>query len=246
MDLYNRSSEAQVRGRSMDVGLRAHMLHVYNYMASALLLTGLIAYFAGTSEAFLGMVLREGADGSVGMSGLGWLITFAPLAMTMFIGVRSDKLNYNTLQLCFWGFATLMGLSFYSIFIVYTAESIARVFFITAGTFGLLSIYGYSTKKDLTSWGTFLQVGLIAMLLVSLVNMFLLKSSGLSLMMSYVGVLLALGLTAYDTQKVKEMHYQYGGEGELAKKASLLGALSLYFSFIYLFVHLLRILGERR
>lgn len=246
MDLYNRRSQADSQTRAVDAGLRAHMLHVYNYMASALIFTGLIAYFAGTSSQFLGMVLQVSADGRAGLSGLGWLITFAPVAMVLFIGVRARAMNYNTLQLCFWGFATLMGLSLFSVFAVYTGASIARVFFITAGTFGLLSIYGYSTKKDLTSWGTFLQVGLIAMFFVSLANLFLFESSGLSMLLSYLGVLLALGLTAYDTQKVKELYYQFGGQGEMAKKASLMGALSLYFDFIYLFVHLLRIMGDRR
>jgi FtsH-binding integral membrane protein len=139
-----------------------------------------------------------------------------------------------------------MGLSLFSIFLIYTGQSILQVFFVTAGTFGLLSMYGYTTKKDLTSWGTFLSVGVIAMFVVSIVNVFFLKSSGLSLAMSYIGVLLALGLTAYDTQKVKEVYYTTGGSPDAVKRASILGALSLYFDFIYLFINLLRIMGERR
>jgi FtsH-binding integral membrane protein len=248
MNLYNRGSQAQAQtqSREMDAGLRAHMLHVYNYMTSALILTGLISYFAGTSPQFLSLVMSVSADGRVGLSGLGWVVALAPIAMVLLIGVKANSFSYSTLQTLFWGFAALMGLSLFSIFVVYTAESIARVFFITAGTFGLMSMYGYATKKDLTSWGTFLQVGLIAIFFVSIANMFFFKSSGMGLLISYAAVFIAIGLTAYDTQKVKEMYYKYGSVSEQAKKASLMGALKLYFDFIYLFVHLLRIMGDRR
>lgn len=246
MNMFDRSnSAAQSQSTAVDAGLRAHMLNVYNYVASALLLTGLVSYFAGHSEAFLSMMLSVNASGQVGMSGLGWIVALAPVAMVLLIGVRANKMSYNTLQLCFWGYATLMGLSLFSIFLLYTGESITRVFFITAATFGLMSMYGYTTKKDLTSWGSFLFVGVMAMFFVGIANAFFFKSSGLSLVMSFIGVVLAIGLIAYDTQKVKEYYY-LAGSVENKKKASLLGALSLYFDFIYLFIHLLRILGERR
>lgn len=248
MNPWNRQSAAVEQGqtRAIDQGLRSHMLRVYNYMASGVLLTGIIAYFAGTSPAFLNLVIQQGADGRIGLSALGFIIAFAPLALVLVMGFRANKMSAESLQMMFWGYASLMGLSLFSIFLVYTGESILKVFFVTAGTFGLLSIYGYTTKRDLTSMGSFLIVGVWAVLLVSIANMFM-QSSGLSLALSYVGVLLALGLTAYDTQKIKDVYYMAASAGEGAvKRAATLGALSLYFDFIYLFVNLLRIMGDRR
>lgn len=235
----------QSQSAAVDAGLRGYMLKVYNYMASGVLLTGVIAYLAGTSPAFLNLVLSQGADGRVGVSLLGYGIMFAPLAMVFFMMFRLRAMSTQALQATFWVYAAAVGLSLFSIFLIYTQTSILRVFFVTAGTFGLLSIYGYTTKRDLTSWGTFLMVGLWAVLITSLVNMFL-KSSGLQMALSYIGVLLALGLTAYDTQKVKEVYYQTVGSVDAVKRASILGALNLYMDFVYLFVNLLRILGDRR
>lgn len=248
MNAWNRpSATAQSQARAIDQGLRAHMLRVYNLMASGVLLTGLVAFFVGQSEAFLRAVLAVNAAGQVtGMAPLGWIIALAPVAMVFFIGFRARHMSAQALQLAFWGYAGLFGLSLFSIFLVYTGESILRVFFYTAGTFGLLSIFGYTTKRDLTSWGTFLFVGLWAMFITTLVNAFFLHSSGLQMVMSYIGVLLALGLTAYDTQKVKESYYLTAGDAEGAKKSAILGALTLYFDFIYLFVNLLQIMGDRR
>ena len=221
------------------------MLKVYNYMASGVLLTGIIAYVAGTSPAFLNAVLVQGADGRMGMSPLGWIIALAPIGMAFFMMFKLRSMSTQAVQATFWVYAALMGLSLFSIFLIYTQTSILRVFFITAGTFGLLSMYGYTTKKDLTSWGSFLFVGIIAVFLVSILNMFL-HSSGLQLIMSYVGVALALGLTAYDTQKVKELYYVYGSSEAGIKHSSIMGALTLYFDFIYLFINMLRIMGDRR
>ncbi len=248
MALWEKQSVATAQARTVerDEGLRAYMLKVYNYMTCALILTGLVSYFAGTSDAFIGAMLTQTASGTVTMSGLGWLVALAPVAMVFFIGLRAHKLSPGELQAAFWGYATLMGLSLFSVFLIYTGESITRVFFITAATFGLMSMYGYTTKKDLTSWGSFLFVGVMAMFLVSIANVLFFKSSGLSLVMSYIGVLLAIGLTAYDTQKVKELYYQNAYNEEGQKKASILGALTLYFDFIYLFINLLRIMGDRR
>ncbi len=246
MNPWNRGT-AEVQSQStaaVDAGLRSYMLKVYNLMTSGVLLTGIIAYFAGNSPAFLNLVMAQGANGAVGLSPLGWIIAFAPVAMVFFIGFRARHMSAGAVQGLFFGYAALMGLSLFSIFLVYTGASILKVFFITAGTFGLLSMYGYTTKKDLTSWGTFLMVGIWAMFLVSIANVFFFKLSGLSLVMSYVGVFLALGLIAYDTQKVKEIYYTTSGEG--LQKAASLGALSLYFDFIYLFINLLRIMGDRR
>lgn len=249
MNPWNRQEAAVSQGqaRAMDQGLRSYMLRVYNYMTSGVLLTAIVAYFAGNSQAFLNLMLSVNANGQAGLSGLGYLVAFAPVAMVLVLGFRAHKMSAEALQMAFWGYATLMGLSLFSIFLVYTGASILKVFFVTAGTFGLLSMYGYTTKKDLTSWGTFLFVGLWAVFLTTLANVFLFKSSGLDMALSYVGILLALGLTAYDTQKVKENYYMAAGAGEAAvKRASTLGALSLYFDFIYLFINLLRVLGDRR
>ncbi len=231
---------------SIDAGLRSYMLKVYNYMASGVLLTAIIAYFAGTSEAFLSMMLKMEGGVATGVAPLGYVIMFAPLAMVFFMMFKLRSMSTETLQITFWAYAALMGLSLFSIFLIYTQTSIIKVLFVTAGTFGLLSMFGYATKRDLTSWGTFLMVGMWAMLIVSLVNMFLLKSSGLSMAMSYIGVLLALGMTAYDTQKIKEVYYQVGHSADAVKRASIMGALNLYMDFIYLFVNLMRIMGERR
>lgn len=231
---------------AIDAGLRSYMLKVYNYMASGVLLTAIIAYFAGTSDAFLQAVLKFDGGQAVGVAPVGYLIMFAPLAMAFFMMFKLRTMSTETLQITFWAYAVLMGLSLFSIFLIYTQTSILRVLFVTSGTFGLLSMYGYATKRDLTSWGTFLIVGMWAMLIVSLVNMFLLKSSGLSLAMSYIGVLLALGMTAYDTQKIKEVYYQVGRSTDAIKRASIMGALQLYMDFVYLFINLMRIMGERR
>lgn len=250
MNPWNRPQAAVAQSQSsaaVDAGLRSYMLKVYNYMASGVLLTGLIAYFVGQSDAFLSAVLAQNpATGAVGLSGLGWLIAFAPLAMVFLLGFRAHKMSAAQVQAAFWGYASLMGLSLFSLFLVYTGESVIRVFFITAATFGLLSMYGYSTKKDLTSWGTFLIVGVWAVFLTTLANAFIFKLSGIAMALNYVGVLLALGLTAYDTQKVKETYYLSGYDAEGVKKTAVLGALRLYFDFIYLFVNLLQIMGDRR
>ena len=246
MNAWDRQSTvASGQSTAVDQGLRSYMLKVYNMMASGVLLSAIICYFAGTSEAFINAVLQQGADGRVGLSGLGWIISLAPMAMAFFMMVKLRSMSTQALKTTFWVYAAVMGLSLFSIFIVYTQASVLRVFLITSGTFGLLSMYGYATKRDLSSWGTFLFVGMIAVLIVSVVNMFL-HSSGLDIMLSYVAVALALGLTAYDTQKVKAYYYQTGGSGDMAERASVMGALNLYFDFIYLFINLMRLMGDRR
>lgn len=247
MNAWNRpTSAASGQTRAIDQGLRSYMLKVYNYMASGVLLTAIIAYFAGTSDAFLGMMLTQAADGRVSMSGLGYLVAFAPLAMVFFMMFRLNSMSNETLQITFWGYAALMGLSLFSIFMIYTQVSILKTLFVTAGTFGLLSMYGYSTKRDLTSIGTFLRVGMWAILISSLVNMLLLKSGPFDMLLSALGVVLALGFTAYNTQQIKDVYYQVGGNAQAIQRASVMGALTLYMDFIYLFVNLLRFMGDRR
>ncbi len=246
---WNRPAEVQTQATAtaVDAGLRAYMLKVYNYMTSGVLITGLVAYFASQSQTFLGAVMNINAEGQItGMSPLGWIIAFAPVVFVLILGAKMRTMSASAMQTTFWAYAGVMGLSLFSIFLIYTGASIIKVFFITAGTFGLLSIYGYTTKKDLTSWGTFLIVGIWAVFFASIANIFL-KSSGFSFMLSLLGVVLAIGLTAYNTQQIKDVYYRVGqGGAEAIKKASIMGALQLYFDFIYLFINLLRLLGDRR
>lgn len=242
------TAQAQAQGRAvaMDAGLRAYMLKIYNYMASALALTGIVALFTANSEAMLRLFYATNEMGQLtGMSGLGWIVAFAPLILVMTMSFGANRMSVGTLQATYWGFAALMGLSLSSVFLVYTGESIARVFFITAGTFGGMSLYGYTTKRDLSGFGSFLIMGLIGLILASLVNIFL-QSSALAFATSVIGVLIFVGLTAYDTQKLKSMYYQLSGTGEMMAKASIMGALNLYMDFINMFMYMLRFFGERR
>jgi len=239
-------TQAQTRAVERDAGLRAYMLKIYNYMASALVLTGVVALFTANSDAMLQLLYKTNEMGQVtGSTGLGWLVMFAPLAMVLVMSFGNAKLSVGGLQACFWGFATLMGLSLSSIFLMYTGSSIARVFFITAGTFGTMSLYGYTTKRDLSGFGSFLMMGLIGLIIASVVNIFL-QSSALQFATSVIGVLIFVGLTAYDTQRLKAMYYELAGHAEGLAKASIMGALSLYMDFINIFIYLLRFFGERR
>lgn len=230
----------QAQATTQDVGLRAYFLKIYNLMASALALTGIVALFAANSPAFQAMLYTP-----TGMSGMGWLIMLAPLGMVLWLSFGIHRMSTGFAQGVFWVYSVVMGLSLSAIFLIYTGESIARAFFVTAGTFGGMSLYGYTTKRDLTGMGSFLIMGLIGLILASLVNLFV-QSSGLHFALSVIGVLIFVGLTAYDTQKLKHMYYQLAGSGELIAKASIMGALNLYLDFINIFLHLLRFMGERR
>lgn len=230
---------------SYDEGQRSYLLGVYNYMASAVLLTGIVAYLAGTSEAFLQMMYSVKADGSMGLSPLAYIAMFAPLGVVFFLSARMHALSESAAKMWFFGYSILMGVSLYYVFAMFTGESIARVFFITAATFGAMSLYGYTTKKDLSSMGSFLMMGLIGIILASLVNIFL-ASSALHFAISIIGVLLFVGLTAYDTQRIKNTYYMVAGNSEAVGKAAVMGALSLYLDFINLFIMLLQFFGERR
>lgn len=242
MSAWDRQQSVDVRqSTAVDQGLRSYMLKVYNYMTSGVLLTAVIAYFAGNSEAFQQAVVSMGPQGPQ-LAPLGWIIALAPLGMGFFVLPRMHRMSEQGVQMAFWGYAVVMGLALWSIFAAYTEASILRVLLITAGTFGLLSLYGYTTKRDLTQIRTFLFVGVLAVFLVSIVNLIFLKSSGLDLALSYVGVVLGLGLTAYYTQETKDIYYRHGG----SKHAIIIAATNLYFAFIYLFMNLLRIMAERR
>ncbi|MGE0665995.1 MAG: Bax inhibitor-1/YccA family protein [Sphingomonadales bacterium] len=227
----------------IDRGLRAHMLHVYNYMASGVLLTGIVAMLVSNLAVTDGGQLTALGQ-AIYLSPLKWVVILSPLAMVMVMSFGLNKLSLFALQASFWGFATLMGVSLSSIFLMYTGESIAKVFFITAGMFGALSLYGYTTKRDLGPIGKFLFMGLIGIIIASIVNIFM-ASSMMSFVISVIGVVVFAGLTAYDTQKIKELYYAGYGEEQTAK-LSIMGALSLYLDFINLFMMLLRLFGSSR
>jgi hypothetical protein len=227
------SHDAAVQAE-FDAGLRAHMLRVYNYMASGLALTGIVAY----ATAFSGLYAQ------IAQTPLVWLVMLAPLAFVFFLSFRIERIQASTAQAIFWVFAGVMGLSMASIFLVFTGASIARVFFITAGTFAAMSLYGYTTKRDLSGFGSFLFMGLIGIIIAALVNLFI-ASSALQFAISVIGVLVFTGLTAYDTQRIKSEYAEHFGHEALGKLA-VMGALSLYLNFINLFTMLLSLFGGRR
>ena len=249
--ILNRAKAAQQTAAVMDEGLRAYMLKVYNYMASGVLLTGVFSIlFFNLAGGYNIQVSSAGISGlsSIGYaiyaSPLKWLVMLAPLGIVFYMSFGINKMSASKAQTVFWFFAALMGISLSSIFIEFTGGSIARVFFITAGTFGAMSIYGYTTKRDLTKFGSFLMMGLIGIIIASLVNLFL-KSPAMYFVISILGVLIFVGLTAYDTQKIKNM-YVASDSGELMGKKAVMGALTLYLDFINLFIMLLRLFGQRR
>jgi len=231
-------------GVQIDAGLRQYMLRVYNYMASGLALTGIIAYFSANTPAILNILYVVGDGGQLQPTGLAYLVMFSPLAFVLVLSFGINKMQASTAQMVFWAFAAVMGLSLANIFLVYTGASITRVFFITAGTFAGMSLYGYTTKRDLSGMGSFLMMGLIGIIIASIVNMFL-ASSALHFVISVIGVLIFVGLTAYDTQKIKSMFVEADGAEVMTKKA-IMGALTLYLDFINMFIMLLRLFGQRR
>ena len=247
--ILGRAKEAAQQSTAVtDEGLRAYMLKVYNYMATGILMTGIIALIT-----FKMSVVTDSSGSIVGltqvgnaiyMSGLKWLVMLAPLGIVFYMSFGINKMSAAKAQTTFWIFAALMGLSLSSILLVYTGMSITRVFFICSATFGAMSIYGYTTKRDLTKLGSFLMMGLIGIIIASIVNIFM-KSSMMYFVISILGVLIFVGLSAYDTQKFKNM-YAASDTGELMGKKAVMGALTLYLDFINLFIMLLRLFGQRR
>ncbi len=244
---------------AVDAGLRAYMLGVYNYMAIGLAITGLFALgvfmLSVTSDASLAAKTASGAAARVGgyyltnigvtlfVSPLKWVIMFAPLALVFLLSFRVDRMSVGAAQATFWIYAALVGVSLATILLVFTHTSVARVFFVTAAAFGALSLWGYTTKRDLSGMGTFLFMGLIGIIIASLVNIWL-GSSMLQWIVSVVGVLVFSGLTAYDTQQIKEM-YDANDDGTVAGRKSIMGALRLYLDFINLFMMLMQLFGQR-
>ncbi len=232
---------------ALDEGLRAYMLRVYNYMASGLALTGIVAMLIAN------MSIVTGANGEiVGLTQLGqtlfasgfkWIVMLLPFAFILFLSFGLHRMSFMTAQAVFWAFAATMGVSMATIFLTFTGESIARVFFITAGTFAGMSLFGYTTKKDLSGMGSFLFMGLIGVIIAMVVNIFL-QSSALQFAVSVIGVLVFVGFTAYDTQNIKNEYSEYH-DRETAGKLALSGALRLYLDFINLFIMLLHLFGNR-
>ena len=233
---------------AIDAGLRAYMIRVYNYMASGVALTGLVAWFTYSAAVI------TGADGRItGLTSFGQALYSGPATIILFLGTlgivffmsfRINRLRASTALGLFMFYAALLGLMLSSVFLVYTGASITRTFFISAASFGALSLYGYTTQRDLSPIGSFLLMGLFGLILAMLVNMFL-GSQGLSFAISVIGVLIFAGLTAWDTQRIKEM-YSAQDDGTVAGRKAVMGALSLYLDFINLFLFLLRFLGDRR
>ncbi len=240
------SQTGDVAGRTtFDAGLRKHMLSIYNYMASGVLLTGIVALL--TARSGLAIQFAQGP--------LMWLVALSPLAIVFAMSFGRDKFSTPTLQALYWGFAVLMGLSLSTIFLVYTGASIALTFFATAGAFAGLSLWGYTTQKDISGWGSFLIMGVVGLIIATLLNAFLIGSPGLELAISALGVLIFAGLTAYDTQRLKQ-EYLYIQQLKMSNpsvaaafpvsKMVVMGALSLYLDFINMFLFLLRFMGAAR
>lgn len=251
MAFENLRTQAQVRSGAyageIDAGLRAHMLRVYNYMVSGLVVTGLVAWVM-FSQSFVvesGQVVGVTELGNVVYnSPLKWLVMLSPLAFIMALSFGINKMSFGTLQIVFWVFAAAMGVSMATIFATFSGESIARVFFITAGTFAGMSLVGYTTKRDLTKMGSFLIMGLIGIIIASVVNIFV-GSSAIQFAVSVLGVLIFVGLTAYDTQRIKNDYLEFRSHGEAVSKMAIMGAVSLYLDFVNLFYMLLSLFGNR-
>jgi len=231
--------------KSFDAGLRAYMLKIYNYMAVALVLTGVAAFATLNFEPVARLMFQITPQGQiVGNTGLGTLIMLAPVGIALYFFMGFQRISLSTTKALFWTYSILTGMSLASLGFIYTGESIARTFFITASVFGGMSLYGYSTGRDLTSMGSFLMMGLIGVILASLVNMFF-RSPAIEFATSLIGIVIFMGLIAWDTQKLKAMYYS-AGSGELGQKMSIMGAFTLYLDFINLFLYLIRFLGNRR
>lgn len=238
MEPVNRSYQMGAGAQSaaaFDQGLRQHMLRVYNYMGAGLVITGLVAYFVGSTPALFVPLFQ---------TPLKWVVMLAPLAFVFFFSFRLHAMSAGAAQMAFWAFCAVMGLSMASIFLHFTQASIARTFFIAATMFGGMSLYGYTTKRDLAKFGSFLMMGLIGVVVASIVNTFFLESTALQFAVSVIGILVFVGLTAWDTQNIKEQ-YAENFDQETQQKLAVFGALSLYLNFVNIFQLLLNLTGDR-
>jgi FtsH-binding integral membrane protein len=237
----NTAATVGVPHAARDAGLRSYMLSVYNYMASGVLLTGIVALLFANSS-----LINYIVDPATGRATLFfWVALFAPLGLVMWLSWGINRMSASTAQMIFWGYAALIGVQFSSLFLVYTGASIAQAFFATSAAFFGLSLYGYTTKRDLSGMGTFLIMGVVGLFVAMLINLFL-RSTAMNLAISAIGVLIFAGLTAYDTQKIKSIYFSVAGHGEAMAKTAVMGALNLYIDFINMFLFLLRFMGNRR
>jgi len=243
---YARSQTiAQPRAAEIDAGLRAYMNKVYALMGGAMIITAVVAYAVGTTDALLSL-FRD--PQTLQMNPLGWVVMFAPLGVVFLFAARVHRMSAATAQMVFWGFAALMGLSMAWIFKAFTGISIAQTFLATAAGFGAMSLYGYSTNRDLSGWGRFLMMGVIGLIVASLLNIFFFESGAMQWAISLLGVLIFAGLTAYDTQNIKNQYLQLRGtpQGEaVLEKGAVMGALSLYLNFLNMFMFLLQFMGSQ-
>ena len=245
VDFRPQGSVVNRAGTAVDIdeGLRKHMLRVYNYMTLGLGLTGAVAFAVATVPALRELFYVMQGSAIVGVKPLAYVVMFAPLAFILVISFGINRLSASTAQILFWSFAAVMGASLSHILLIYTGASVARTFFITAAAFGALSLYGYTTKRDLSAMGKFLFIGLFGLIIAMIVNWFL-KAPALQFAISAIGVFIFAGLTAYDTQKIKEMYLE-ADSPEIAQKKAIMGALNLYLDFINMFLFLLHFLGSR-
>jgi FtsH-binding integral membrane protein len=227
-----------------DVGLRSYMLSVYNYMASGVLLTGIVAMLFANSS-LINLIATVDGAGQVHATPLFYIALFAPLGIVFALSFGINRISTSTAQALFWAYAALIGVQMSSLFLVYTGVSIAHTFFAVAAGFLGLSLYGYTTKRDLSAWGSFLIMGVVGLFVAMLINMFM-HSATFSLAISAIGVFLFAGLTAYDTQKIKSVYFAVAGNGEAMAKSAVIGALNLYLDFLNMFLFLLRFMGNRR
>jgi FtsH-binding integral membrane protein len=237
----NPAATVGVPHAARDAGLRSYMLSVYNYMASGVLLTGIIALLFANSS-LINYIVNP-ATGQA--TPLFWVALFAPLGLVFWLSFGINRMSARTAQFIFWGYAALIGVQFSSLFLVYTGVSIAQTFFAVAAAFAGLSLWGYTTKRDLSGMGSFLIMGVVGIFIALLINLFL-RSPAFDMAISAIGVLVFAGLTAYDTQKIKSVYFSVAGHGEAMAKTAVLGALNLYIDFINMFLFLLRFMGDRR
>jgi uncharacterized protein len=246
MDPIRNRTYAGAEAATYDEGLRTYMLGVYNYMTGALALTGFVAYLVSHVPALMALFYSYNAEtGALAPNLLGWIAMFAPLIMVFYISARIGNMSVQKAQTTFFVYAGLMGLSLAHVFLVFTGESIFSVFLITSAAFGALSLYGYTTKKDLSGWGSFLIMGVVGIVIASIVNLFL-QNPAIYWVINVLGVLIFAGLTAYDTQSIRRSYYTVAGSSEMAARMSIMGALRLYLDFINLFIFLLQFMGDRR
>lgn len=226
-----------------DKGLKQYFLKIYSLMSGALIITAISAFSVLAIPTLTAMMYQVTPYGQIiGMTGIGWLISFTPLGIALFFAFGMHKIEAQTAQMLFWVYAMLMGMSLSSLGLIYTGASLVKTFFVCAATFGGMSIYGYTTKKDLTSMGSFLYMGLMGLIIASLVNLFM-QSPAMEFALSFIGVIIFTGLIAYDTQKLKNLYFN-GADN--SGKVGIIGALTLYLDFINLFIYLLRFMGQRR